>query len=509
MAYRQYGQDRTLFMNREQSLFLPHASYEFYHKLFVFMVGEKKYQENKYYHNVTEEMHMKLYEICAQMRNICDLMCNIGNRFGEYRNSSVRQKLIDDSPIRYGHRDTDTVIASTEWNHTSDSNCSITVKKYQTHPIIESALSLLCNRLRIHLTFFNENDLYEKKGIYVINVAIETFERGLQMLQDMHQKNGVTIGNYVSPKYQRHDDIVAEMIRLNCYPYIYNAYRNVYTNNIVQSESQIQIIDSSSPQYEIEIDLNIPITPQTEKKYRVFVTSIIDSRFCLFEKHFPLPEIDNMVNCDMMCVTLMFFNDKKYCSQKILIEKKIYQDIVSTLNGKYDVVGVDHVKYDGKTFDIEKRLVDGHLYSQALSPRWTDVETEITIYNYVTIDGDVIVNRKASANKITSNAMMSNNSMMRIYPTLTKLSGVRFRLDDVVISRDVLSSIERDLHSCIKIKPIITSKNGSVYYEYALVPYPLDDRLVNVNVYDPKRNIKKNVILDETTYFRICGKYHM
>lgn len=506
MARRQHRSDDIPFSNRERGVFLSGASYDLYHRLFAFMIVENRYRENKYYQNVTEEMHMKLYEISAQVRNVYDLMCNIGNRIGEYKNSSLRQKLVNDMPTKYSHECDDTAIIFAIWKHVNNSNCSITIKNFQTHPIIESALSLLCERLEIHRKLFNENDVSEKNGINIITVAIETFEHGLQMLQDMHQKNGTTVGNYVSPKYQRHDDIVAEIMLFNSRPYMYNRFRNISTDNTTLLEPQIKIIDSSSPQYEIEIDLNVPITPQTEKKYRTFVASIVDGKFCLFEKHLPLHEIDCMIKCDTMSIILMFLDNKKYCSQKILIEKKIYQDIVSKPNGKYGVTCVDHIKYDNGTFNTEKRLLESHLYSLALSPRRSDVETEITIYNHVTIDRNVIVNRKMSANKITCKAMTLRDSVMQIYPILVKLGGVRFRLDDVIISQDTLSLIKKETYSCIKIKPVVTPYKDFIYCEYALVSCPLDDRLVNVNIYDPKQNIKKNVILDETTYFVICGK---
>jgi hypothetical protein len=237
------------------------------------------------------------------------------------------------------------------------------------------------------------------------------------------------------------------------------------------------------------------------QKYDVNVVKINDNRFEICGLNLPLSEINDMLTSNIITVPILLIIDSKMTSLTVFLERNVYNDIRNKKDGKYNLLSIGYAVCSDTDVTFEKRLIDKNYY-QLVSNQDNFDKFGMMIFDYITVQHDVVEYHKILFTKSVFDSINKKDLFHKFSPMLVDIEGNKFKIVDVLIHTATLANILYDKYTSIRMKPIITV-TSSVYYEYALIVFPIHNHLININICDPFTLASTNVILDETSYLKL------
>jgi len=498
------------------------------------VIDHKGYANHRMYKNISSDISDDFIEIVACIKEVCKLIRDVSDKYGVYNNACVRKVIIADPHYRPAQKyDARSSYLTGTWKYAYDFNIDAPIRTFAEIPVIEIILSTLCFRLKAkkNATFYKQKEenlnripsIYSQKkdcdemdsptrtALDIIDRAIQIFERTLFKLRNF--RDGPTsIGNFISPKYRKYIDLFGTIYKKEktSKGYAYNLVRNCSqkTNVILPYDPQIFHIDiksaSTQIETELELDLNVAIIIPPVRNYVINVAKINDHRLEICETHASLSEIDQMLSINMDSTVLLLVVDNKLVKKVLFIERNIHIDVQKKYDGKYNLLCVNYIICSDKDVIFEKILINKNVYDVfSCDTDENFSKFDIMGYNYINVVDGVVIYDRVLINKSSFDNINFGKSYYRFTPMLWKIRGNKFKMIDVLIHSTILKNIANDTYHLIHMKPVITLSTY-VYYEYALIIFPIDSHLINVNMIDPTTFISTNVILDECTYFKLC-----
>uniref|UniRef100_A0A6C0C831 Uncharacterized protein n=1 Tax=viral metagenome TaxID=1070528 RepID=A0A6C0C831_9ZZZZ len=491
---------------RKNDVYIANASYDTLYMLLCYVINDKLHA---IYKKLQKDIRESLIEVVAHMKEICKLLISINDRFGEYKDSQIHEvlKAKSDHPMPF---------VLTRWKYKYDFHIAIQINRYGAVPAIDIILSTVCFRLIKNKTLITKFDAPTKKAMTIFDKAVQTFETVLKKLQQFHCHNYTDVAKYISPKYRIYQDIfieINETKRDTGKGYFYNDIRRIHDNS-AQSWDLYQpgfwpndvpmthriIIKPFEVPFEIELDLNVPITEIPDKKYDVGVGKINNGNLEVCELQLSRLEINNMIDRNIPPVIILVIADNKLIERYVMVDKDVYNDIK---NEKCGLLCVGYTKLSETNIIFEKRLIDKYSYDLIQQQGNNFTVFGMMATDYMTVDNGIVELHKILIDKTTFRSIKKNELFYKFAPMVTSIGGNKFKIVDILAHSTTLANIMYDKYKTVCMKPIISVISAGVYYEYALVKFPIDMHLVNVNIYDPKTLICTNVVLDENTYFKL------